>query len=1282
LFDFKNKLKKMSSAWKKIDDGSVYQVRMLRSIPWFQRWDTAPFTILYIVMFFIIFTADIFESKYSTLSPSLARASPGSTLLEGKTLMNGNNNLNNPLVRCVLVGIPVLLMSQVILFLLSQWSTTLKSNIGYQSVTTVIMATHLHVVASKNAGNDRIVAVERISDEAKEGQPLSMVSKAEKKVEIAGSKYFLLSTRFKFQQMIYEYNTDKNTFERLNYPVVGAIKSYIAHKGHSEQPSVEIAFRKWGANIFAIPVPAFLDLYVENLTSPFFIFQCLCLFLWSLDDYWYYSAFTLLMLMFFEGMLCKQRQAGVRRLRTMQRPPTTIQVYRNNTWVLTSTELLIPGDVISLSANFFKQIQAQEAEKHGKYGEVADSGEDCGHAEGLTIPVDAMIIRGSCVVNEAMLTGESIPQMKETLRNFEDIEEVIDMQDGQQSDITWKRHMIFSGTSLIQDSNGHEEKLNIPVAPQSGCTAVVVRTGFGTTQGGLMRKILFASERINATSFETVKFIAVLVVFATVASAVVLKEGLQDESRNTFKLILHCIMIITSVIPPELPMELSLAVTNSLNELSKSLVYCTEPFRIPYAGKLDVLCFDKTGTLTTDRMQLRGVAGQCDISLFESGAASAAVSGELNMTSTLNEDYSGNTPLCVLSVMASCNSLLQSGSSDVQGDPLEIVTFKASGFLPKDNAKHMVGLNELVHAKKAISITRCAHYPFTSALKRMSIIALIDGQEGAAGSKTKPNLWVFTKGAPEILATMLSSVPSNYQKMYRQYMNKGKRVLALAGKRLSVRPDTLRDYPRASAEKQLEFFGFLIYDCDLKADSKSVIRELNQSNHKVMMITGDSPHTAADVGRRLTFLNKSKKLQILQKLQNGNLVWRLSDLDDGEERMEGDIDFKESTLSTLAISHDLCMTGESFSEIGRDLAEGAVARRNICKYVNIFARVSPSQKEEILIALNDTGMYTLMCGDGTNDVGALKAAHVGVSIVNNPDFEMSIEATAKKALGSSTSGYGDKKVKGASARDRMARALAESQKQEADPTLVKLGDASIASPFTARRTSIDSVLSVMRQGRCTLVTTIQVFKLLALNCLVSAYMMTFLYLRGLKQGDIQMTANGLVTAALFFFLSLAKPLNRLASTKPPSSVFSLSASLSILGQFVIHLICLIYTLQLCDPYVLPDDVTMSADGKFYPNIVNSAVFLLSAVMQVNNFVVNYRGHPYTQSITENRYLWRSVQVIYIVLLVIAGGQVEPLNDLLQMAPFPNAQFQTTLLGVLIFNFGASFGIERLCQKLE
>lgn len=69
----------------------------------------------------------------------------------------------------------------------------------------------------------------------------------------------------------------------------------------------------------------------------------------------------------------------------------------------------------------------------------------------------------------------------------------------------------------------------------------------------------------------------------------------------------------------------------------------------------------------------------------------------------------------------------------------------------------------------------------------------------------------------------------------------------------------------------------------------------------------------------------------------------------------------------------------------------------IIRFIDVFSRTSPAQKGIIVGMLKLEGHQTLMCGDGTNDVGSLKRADVGLAIVNNKEPSKE-EKKARKSL--------------------------------------------------------------------------------------------------------------------------------------------------------------------------------------------------------------------------------------------------------------------------------------------
>ena len=109
-----------------------------------------------------------------------------------------------------------------------------------------------------------------------------------------------------------------------------------------------------------------------------------------------------------------------------------------------------------------------------------------------------------------------------------------------------------------------------------------------------MMMIEFSQQKVSDDSRDTFFALLILLVFALAASGFVFKRGLEKGDRTTHELLLKCVIIVTSVVPRQLPMQTALAVNTALMALMRVGVMCTEPFRVPTAGKIDSILFDKT----------------------------------------------------------------------------------------------------------------------------------------------------------------------------------------------------------------------------------------------------------------------------------------------------------------------------------------------------------------------------------------------------------------------------------------------------------------------------------------------------------------------------------------------------------------------------------------------------------------------------------------------------------------------------------------------------------------
>ncbi|KAM6442415.1 putative cation-transporting ATPase 13A4 [Liasis olivaceus] len=688
-------------------------------------------------------------------------------------------------------------------------------------------------------------------------------------------------------------------------------------------PEQELRREICGPNAIDIEVTPIWKLLVKEVLHPFYIFQLFSVCLWFAEDYIEYSVAIIIMsLLSISLTVYDLRKQSVKLHQLVESHNSVlVKVCRKQTGIQEiESRHLVPGDTL-----------------------ILDEGKSL-------LSCDAILVSGQCVVNEGMLTGESVPITKTSLPCDSKSTQPWHLSSPEDS----KRHLLFCGTDVIQ-ARGEDG---------GPARAVVLRTGFNTAKGDLVRSILYPKPMNFRLYRDAMQFLLCLVVVAGIgmiyAVCVFVING--QEAGEVVKKALD---VITIAVPPALPAALTTGIIYAQKRLKKKGIFCISPQRINVCGQLNLICFDKTGTLTEDGLDLWGV-----------------VLAEGKSFQEVHRFSSGRmmpwSPACA--AMASCHSLLVL-DGEIQGDPLDLKMFEATHWEFVDSVGREGGPAYSVMVRpgseaaevpvEAMAILR--QFPFSSALQRMTVVT----------QELPGDCQVFMKGAPEMVASFCrpETVPPSFAGELQGYASQGFRVIALAHKCLQE-GKAAAPLTREEVESGLTFLGFLVMENRLKSETRPVLEELSRARIRSVMVTGDNLQTAITVARNAGMIPRGSQVILAEAgaqpgQPSASVSWRVL-----EEVTPGGGSGAEAAAAepggdSPPHGYHFCLSGSSYEVFTQHFGH---LLPQLLLNGTVFARMSPAQKAHLVQQFQQLDYYVGMCGDGANDCGALKEAHAGISL--------------------------------------------------------------------------------------------------------------------------------------------------------------------------------------------------------------------------------------------------------------------------------------------------------------
>ena len=455
-------------------------------------------------------------------------------------------------------------------------------------------------------------------------------------------------------------------------------------------------------------------------------------------------------------------------------------------------------------------------------------------SEGDRVPADAVVIWSTHLsIDESLLTGESLPVRKQSVRDTTDLENTI-RSSTQHRPGGEDLPFVYSGTLIVQGQG----------------IAQVYATGMQTEMGKIGKALQTVTQEDTVLQRETRRIVSKLT-FVAIAICVAVIVIYGATRGDWLQGVLAGLALAMAILPNEIPVVLAIFLALGAWRFSQARVLTRRVPVVETLGSATVLCVDKTGTLTFNRMSVQ------QLFVYESTTLTPQFYDvALHEQEALPETF---------------HELIEFGILASRKDPFD----------PMEKALKQVGDDYLArteHLHQDWEILR--EYPLTGQLLAMSCV----------WQSPEDKLIVATKGSPEAIADLChfnDQQIQDLQQQINQMARAGLRVLGVAkviGQHQKNK--TLKSLPEAQHDFEFAFLGLLGMADPVRPTVAPAIAECYTAGIRVVMITGDYPATAQNIAHQIGLkpatevitgaeLEKMPEAELLSRIQTVNIFARV-----------------------------------------------------------------------------------------------------------------------------------------------------------------------------------------------------------------------------------------------------------------------------------------------------------------------------------------------------------------------------------------------------------------------